>query len=120
MLRLRHLFSFGFALFVVACGGGGGGGASGGDRGGPVGTVSSIQIRWSAVPGVVGYRVYWGGRSGEYTSSIDVGMPTDDGGILTYVLDGLEAPGRYFFVMTSYDGEGEGSAFSNEIAVDVE
>src|SRR5690349_13361525 len=98
VLRLRHLFSFCFALFVVACGGGG----SSGDQRGPVGTVSSIQIRWSAVPGVVGYRVYWGRRSAEYTSSLDVGMPNDDGGVLTYVLDGLEAPGRYFFVMTSY------------------
>jgi len=118
VVRFRHLLSFGCALFLVACGGGGGGGGASSD--GPIGTISSIQIRWSAVPGVAGYRVHWGGRSAEYTSSLDLGLPADDVGVLTYMLDGLAAPGRYYFVMTAYDGEGQTSPFSNEIAVDVD
>jgi hypothetical protein len=117
VLRFRRWSSFLIALIVAACGGGGG---SGGGSAGPVGTISSLAIRWAAAPDVAGYRIHWGLRPAEYTESIDVGMPVADDGIANYVLDGLPAPGTYYFAMTSYDADGRPSAFSNEIAVDVE
>ena len=117
MLRIRHWCSFCCALLLVACGGGGG---SGGGSNEPIGTISSLEIRWVVVSGVAGYEVHWGRSSGAYTQSVDVGMPRDQSGILTYVLDGLEAPGTYYFAMTSYDDDGQASPFSNEITVAVE
>ena len=117
VLRIRHWCSFCFALFLVACGGGGG---SSGGSGEPIGTISSLAIRWVVVPGVAGYSVHWGRTPGDYTHTVDVGMPRDESGVLTYVLDGLEAPGTYYFAMTSYDDAGQTSTFSNEIAVAVE
>jgi hypothetical protein len=122
VLPLRRLSSLLIAFFVVACGstGGGGGADSAGGSGGPIGTISSIAIRWTVAPDIAGYRIHWGRRSAEYTESLDVGMPTGDTSILTYVLDGLDAPGTYFFAMTSYDQEGRSSTFSNEIAVTVD
>jgi hypothetical protein len=113
--RVRRWFSFVFALLVVACGGG-----SSGDTDATIGTLSSIEIRWAVSAGVTGYRIHWGSRSSEYTTTIDVGMPPGAGGIVTYVLEGLSAPGTYYFAMTSYDDEGRTSAFSNEIAVAVD
>jgi len=105
------------AFLVVACGDGGG---SSSDSDTTVGTLSSIEIRWAVSPDVTGYRIHWGRRSAEYTTTIDVGMPAGESGIVTYVLDGLPAPGMYHFAMTSYDDEGRTSAFSNEIAVAVD
>lgn len=57
-------------------------------------------------PEVLGYRVYIGEESREYSESFDVGLNTH------FSLMGLN-DGEYFFGVTAYNGNGEGD-FGNE------
>lgn len=65
---------------------------------------------WSASPdtNVVGYEIYYGGASGDYTNSIDSGNAT------TVIVTGLVPGATYYFAATAYDAEGNESIFSNE------
>jgi hypothetical protein len=71
---------------------------------------SSVPLAWdpSADPTVVGYKIYYGTASQNYTSSIDVGNVTN-------ATVALSADGTtYYFAATTYDVSGQESEFSNE------
>lgn len=86
----------------------------------PPTSASSVTIFWQAptentdgsvLSNLGGYRIYYGGASGEYSSSIDVSNP----GLTSYVVQNLPA-GEYFFAVTSYTSAGEESGFSPEVS----
>jgi len=75
--------------------------------------AAAVTLTWSPSidPTVVGYKVYYGVVSGDYTNSIDVGNVTN------VVVTNLAPDTTYYFAATSYDILGVESVFSNEIAV---
>ena len=58
---------------------------------------------------VVGYNVYHGSSSGEYTDTADAGNET------RYTVTGLEEGKTYYFVVTAYDAAGSESDPSEEV-----
>jgi hypothetical protein len=76
-------------------------------------TVQAYQatLSWdaSAESTPVGYRVHYGQASGNYSSSIDVGLQT------THTISNLQ-DGTYYFAATSYDVDKIESRFSNEVS----
>ena len=72
----------------------------------------SVALTWdrSPSPGVVGYRVYYGGASGNYTNNVVVGNVT------TNTVPGLSPGVTYFFTITAYGANGLESPLSNEIS----
>lgn len=76
-------------------------------------TVQAYQatLSWdaSAESTPVGYRVHYGQASGNYSSSIDVGLQT------THTISNLQ-DGTYYFAATSYDVDKIESGFSNEVS----
>lgn len=105
---------FASILFFTAagCGGGGTAGSSGGAN-----TTASLSwdapqtnIDGSPVSDLAGYRVYYGTSSGNYTSSVDIGLAN------AVVIDSLTPGATYYFVITTYDASGNESAYSNEVS----
>lgn len=72
--------------------------------------MQSAIIRWNPSPDfqVVGYNVYYGPSSGNYTNIISAGTNT------SWLLSGLQPGGVYYFAVTDYNGAGIESAFSEE------
>src|SRR5215469_1544742 len=79
------------------------------------GSTSSATLTWqpNTDPAVVGYRVYYGGASGNYTNEVSVGNVT------SAVISGLMAGNTYYFAATAYDAYGDESGFSNEISYNI-
>jgi len=82
--------------------------------------ANTVTLSWQAPTGntdgslltnLSGYKIYYGGASGEYSNSIDVPDP----GLTSYVVQNL-ATGRYFFTVTSYNSVGAESGFSPELS----
>lgn len=80
--------------------------------------TGSVSLDWqppteredgSALTNLVGYRLFYGRRSGEYTNEIRIDNP----GIVRYVVDGL-AVGNWHFAMTALDAHGLESELSDE------
>ena len=61
---------------------------------------------------VTGYRVYYGTRSGAYIQQPGAG--TSAGNFTTFSATGLQKGVTYYFAVTSTDGDGRESTFSNE------
>jgi fibronectin type 3 domain-containing protein len=61
---------------------------------------------------VVGYRVYYGRASGSYLQAIGAGL--NAGSSTAFTVNALPAGSTYYFVVTSVDGAGRESAYSNE------
>jgi Fibronectin type III domain/FG-GAP-like repeat len=61
-----------------------------------------VTLAWdpSPDPEVTGYRVSWGTREGQYTSSIDIGPRT------AWTISGLDSIQRYYFTVQAYDATG--------------
>lgn len=72
--------------------------------------TASVTLAWDHSPdtNVVGYRLYYGPRSGDYTNSVVVGYTT------LATLTGLPTIVTNYFAATAYDTNGEESVFSNE------
>lgn len=70
----------------------------------------AVTLAWDHSPdtNVIGYRIYYGPRSGNYTNSVSVGYVTE--ATLTELVAGSE----YFFAATAYNATGDESVFSNE------
>lgn len=71
----------------------------------------NVSLKWDVSPdaSVIGYRVYYGNASGDYTNSIAVGNTN------TVTVTNLVRGATYFFAATAFDADNLESAFSNEI-----
>ena len=92
----------GFSVEVIAAGTGSG----------------SVTLNWTApmlnedgtdLTDLVGYVIYYGVQSGQYTEEIPINNPT----VTTYVVEGL-APGTYYFVATAKNADDIESRYSGE------
>ncbi len=72
--------------------------------------TASVTLAWqpSTDTNVVGYNVYYGGASENYTNKISTGDTT------SIVISGLIPGATYYFAATAYDDTGLESPFSNE------
>ncbi len=72
-------------------------------------TGSQVTLGWNAPAGFTpaGYTIYFGTTSGSYTQSVDAANVTQ------YTVTGVTGP--LYFVVTAYDGSGNGSAYSNQV-----
>lgn len=70
-----------------------------------------VRLTWSPSPDsrVTNYRVFWGTQSGAYSDSRDVGNVT------TATVGALAAGTTYYFAVLAVTGDGQPSAFSNEV-----
>ncbi len=77
----------------------------------PCAHAGDVTVAWDRNTDVqvVGYKVYYGTSSGQYTASADAGNAT------SLAISGLTAGTTYYFAATDYDSNGNESAFSNEI-----
>src|SRR5262245_21964494 len=73
-------------------------------------TAASLNLAWDASTSsnAVGYRIYYGSVSGNYTNSISAGNATNA------TVSGLVAGTRYYFAATAYDSFGVESDYSVE------
>src|SRR5882724_10055455 len=80
-----------------------------------VGLAGAVVLTWdrSVSPGVVGYRMSYGGASGVYDTVLDVGD------VSQVSIGGLTPGQTYVFAATAYDGAGRESGYSNEVAYTV-
>ena len=76
---------------------------------------AQVTLAWdpSTDPTISGYKLYWGTQSGQYALLTDVGNST------SVVVSSLEDGATYYFAATAYDGQGDESAYSNEISYSV-
>jgi len=65
----------------------------------------------SVLSNLKGYKIYYGGASGQYSTSIDIPNP----GLTSYVVQNLTA-GQYYFAVTSYNSAGVESGYSSEVS----
>ncbi len=75
---------------------------------------ADVKLAWDPSPstGVGGYIVRFGGTSGNYAWSVDVGQKTD------HTVTGLAPGSRYYFVVVAYDAaRTRQSPASNEVSV---
>ena len=74
--------------------------------------AASVSLAWkpSADPNVVGYSLFYGSASRQYTSCRDAGTNTE------LILDGLENGQTYYFATAAYTASGAVSPFSNEVS----
>jgi hypothetical protein len=74
-------------------------------------TAATVTLAWdpSTDPAVLGYKVYWGMKSGQYTWLVDVGNLTNIE--VSSLQDGM----TYYFAATAYDNKGNESSYSNEV-----
>ena len=77
--------------------------------------VQNVNLAWnqSTDPSIVGYNIYYGPGSGNYTNSVTVGN------INTASVPGLIAGATYYFAATCYDTNGVESLYSHEISYTV-
>ncbi len=84
------------------------------------GAERDYLLRWIGPPelDVAGYGVYLAFDSMSYAEGLDLGYVTaDPNGIASFLLEGLDASLDYYAVMTTYDGAGNESVFSNQIVI---
>ena len=74
-------------------------------------SAQSVTLGWDAnpEPDVAGYNLYYGTRSGQYTSIVNVGKVTQ------YKVTGLDPSSNYYFAVQAYDSAGLTSSLSSEI-----
>jgi len=69
-----------------------------------------VELTWNAITneGIVSYNVYYGTESGNYTAV------TGCGDVTNFLVQGLNGGQTYYFAVTSVDGSGNESPFSEE------
>ena len=73
--------------------------------------AATLTLRWDPNPGpVMGYRVSWGTRSGQYTRMVDVGPNT------SFQFEEPTPPTSYYFIVRAYDARGIESDPSAEVS----
>jgi hypothetical protein len=73
--------------------------------------AATLTLRWDPNPEpVMGYRVSWGTRSGQYASTIDVGPNT------SFQFEEPIPPTSYYFIVRAYDARGTESEPSAEVS----
>ena len=76
--------------------------------------AGSVSFTWNASPSpsAVGYNIYYGGASGQYTNHLTVaGSSTTNA-----VVCGLPAGVTYYFAANAYDASNNVSVFSDEVS----
>lgn len=75
-------------------------------------SAEQVTLAWNPNPesDIIGYRLYYGKVSGQYSQSVDAGNTT------TFTLTGLSAGTVYYAVVTAYNTFGLESLPSNEIS----
>lgn len=83
-----------------------------------VSALGAVSLSWQAptentdsspLTDLDGYRIYYGQTSGDYTDSVDVASPATTS-------HSMNLPsGSYYIAMTAVDGQGNESAYSNEV-----
>ncbi|HEX5043443.1 MAG TPA: Ig-like domain-containing protein [Candidatus Polarisedimenticolaceae bacterium] len=74
----------------------------------PLVSAGTMAVRWDAVAGASGYRVYWGTVAGRYTNQATV--------TTTATTLNLADSTRWYVGVKAYNAQGESSTFSNEVA----
>ena len=77
--------------------------------------AQNVTLAWnpSTDPTVVGYNIYYGGTSGNYTNTLPAGNATN------ITVSGLVAGDTYYFAATAYNNSGEQSPLSSEVSYSV-
>lgn len=80
--------------------------------------AATVTFSWlpNSEPDLAGYRIYWGGASGQYSDHVDVGLPPIKDGRVYWTMDIPDD--THFFAATAYDTFGQESEPSNELRVD--
>ena len=85
-----------------------------------VNAANSVTVSWQAptennngsvLSNLSGFKIYYGGASGDYSSKVDV----SNSGLTSYVVQNLPA-GEYFFAVSAYNSAGEESGLSPEVS----
>ncbi len=88
------------------------------------GSSGSLTLFWdaptdntdgSSLNDLKGYKLYYGEKSGTYTSVLDIANPS----LTTYVVQNLQ-PGTYYFALADYNSQGVESALTREISAVVD
>jgi hypothetical protein len=76
---------------------------------------AEVTLAWDAnsEPDVVGYKLYYGTASGNYSQSIDAGNTTQ------ITITGIQAGVTYYFAATAYNAQAGESGFSKEVSYTV-
>jgi fibronectin type 3 domain-containing protein len=83
----------------------------------PSGSAMNVVLKWNAVaaPNLT-YRVYYGTASRSYLQPAGQGLKSATN---TYTVTGLASAARYYFAVTTTDSQGNESALSSEVFVDI-
>jgi Fibronectin type III domain len=73
--------------------------------------LQSVTLGWqqTADPNAVGYNIYYGPATHDYTNMISVGNVT------SVTIGGLVEGATYYFAATTYNAQGQESGFSSEV-----
>ena len=82
-----------------------------------------MSLDWNDIPPafipagetIDGYKIYYGGQSGDYAEEIKVSLIEDHSAALPYILDTLQTGGTYYFAISALYVSSAESGLSNEI-----
>jgi hypothetical protein len=80
------------------------------------GYAQAVNLEWdqNKEPNIVGYKLYYGNSSKNYSIPLDVGNQTK------YIVKNLAEGTTYFFAITAYNNCGNESDFSDEISLKID